>query len=230
MTQGYLSNDTSDEIKMISENSKMIQIDWKEVVDKIKTFIETSIEDYEKQYKFQVNRGKEMQEYKSKQELIEEISKRAKLFIDEFYDIPETDKNELVDGVDRTPAQMISYQLGWIDLIIYWEQQEQKGITVVTPHPDYKWNNLGGLYESFYKQYKEYSLQELGDLFKESERAIIQLIENLTNDELFQSGVGKWTSSTSANWTVWRYVHINTVAPFKSFRAKIRKQKKLKQY
>lgn len=170
-----------------------------------------------------------MQEYKSKQELIEEISKRAELFIDEFSDIPETDTNKLIDGVDRTPAQMISYQLGWMNLILYWEQQEQKGIAVATPHADYKWNNLGGLYESFYKQYEGYSLQELGDLFKVSEQEVIQLIENLTYDELFQSGRRKWASSTPANWPVWKYIHINTVAPFKSFRTKIRKWKKLNQ-
>jgi len=48
-------------------------------------------------------------------------------------------------------------------------------------------------------------------LFKASERAIIQLIENLTYDELFQSGRRKWASSTPANWPVWKYVHINTV-------------------
>ena len=46
-----------------------------------------------------------MPEYKSKQELIDEISNRAKLFIDEFSGIQETDKDKLVDGVDRTPAQ-----------------------------------------------------------------------------------------------------------------------------
>lgn len=176
-----------------------------------------------------INGGNAMQEYKSRQELIDEISKRAKLFIDEFSDIPETDRNKLIDGVDRTPAQMIAYQLGWINLILSWEQQEQQGMTVATPHPDYKWNKLGGLYKSFYKQYEEYSLQELVDLFQESERQIIQLIENLTNDELFQSGERKWASSTSANWPIWKWIHINTVAPFKSFRTKIRKWKKLNQ-
>ncbi len=93
-----------------------------------------------------------MQGYKNKQELIEEISKRAKLFIHEFSDIPETDKDKLVDNADRTPAQMIAYQLGWLNLILSWERQERQGITVITPHPDYKWNNLGGLYESFYKR------------------------------------------------------------------------------
>lgn len=168
-----------------------------------------------------------MQQYESKQELISEISKRAKLFIDEFSDIKEADKNKLIDGVDRTPAQMIAYQLGWLNQILAWERQEQRGITVVTPHPDYKWNNLGGLYESFHKQYEHYSLQELCNMFWEAEQQIEKLIELFNDTELFQSDGRKWASSTPANWPVWKWIHINTVAPFTTFRAKIRKWKKL---
>lgn len=170
-----------------------------------------------------------MQEYKSKEELIDEILNRGKLFIDEFSDIEETDKDKLIDGVDRTPAQMIAYQFGWINLIIDWEKQEQQGITVITPSADYKWNNLGGLYESFYKQYENYSLQELCSMFEEAEQKIIKLAESYTNTELFQSAGRKWASSTPANWPIWKWIHINTVAPFKSFRSKIRKWKKLNQ-
>lgn len=56
--------------------------------------------------------------YKNREELILEISKRAKLFINEFDDISEKDKDKFIDEVDRTPAQMIAYQLGWMNLII----------------------------------------------------------------------------------------------------------------
>lgn len=167
-----------------------------------------------------------MQEYQSKQELIDEISNRAKLFIDEFSDIDEADRNKLVDGVDRTPAQMIAYQLGWLNLILDWEQKEKQGIIVITPHPDYKWNNLGGLYEAFYKQYDGYSLNELCAMFKEMEHKIVELIHSYTETELFQPGGRTWSSSTPANWAIWKWIHINTVAPFKSFRSKIRKWKK----
>ncbi|SET87021.1 ClbS/DfsB family four-helix bundle protein [Lacrimispora sphenoides] len=168
-----------------------------------------------------------MTEYKDKQELIDEILNRAKLFIDEFSDIQETDKDKQIDGVDRTPVQMIAYQLGWLNLLLYWEEQEQQGNTVVTPHPDYKWNNLGGLYESFYRQYEIYSLQELCTMFKETVQKIINLTEHYEETELFQPGSRKWASSTPSNWAVWKWIHTNTVAPFKSFRSKIRKWKKL---
>lgn len=168
-----------------------------------------------------------MTEYKDKQELIDEILNRAKLFIDEFLDIQETDKDKQIDGVDRTPVQMIAYQLGWLNLLLQWEEQEQQGNTVVTPHPDYKWNNLGGLYESFYRQYETYSLQELCTMFKEMVQKINNLTEHYEDTELFQPGSRKWASSTPSNWAVWKWIHTNTVAPFKSFRSKIRKWKKL---
>ncbi|MBZ6006969.1 ClbS/DfsB family four-helix bundle protein [Paraclostridium bifermentans] len=170
-----------------------------------------------------------MVEYKNREELILEISNRSKLFIGEFNSINEKDKDKLIDGVDKTPAQMIAYQLGWMNLILDWESKEQQGIAVITPTPGYKWNNLGGLYESFYKKYDAYTLAELCDMFVETENKIIQLINTYTDTELFQQGGRKWSSSTPSNWPIWKWIHINTVAPFKSFRTKIRKWKKLQQ-
>lgn len=170
-----------------------------------------------------------MAEYQNREELILEISNRAKLFIEEFNEIDGKDKDRLVDGVDRTPAQMIAYQLGWMNLILDWEEQEQQGQIVITPTPDHKWNNLGGLYESFYEKYKGYSLKELCTMFTRAEQQIVELINSYTDDELFEQGGRKWSSSTPSNWPIWKWIHINTVAPFKTFRTKIRKWKKLQQ-
>ncbi len=170
-----------------------------------------------------------MVEYKDREELILEISNRAKLFIKEFDDVNEKDKDKLIDGVDRTPSQMISYQLGWMNLLLDWEKEEQQGHTVITPTKNYKWNNLGGLYESFYNEYDKYTLKELRDLFIKKEQQIIELINSYTDVELFEQGGRDWSSSTPSNWPIWKWIHINTVAPFKSFRTKIRKWKKLQQ-
>ncbi|MEW3513759.1 ClbS/DfsB family four-helix bundle protein, partial [Clostridium butyricum] len=74
--------------------------------------------------------------YKNREELILEISKRAKLFINEFDDISEKDKDKFIDEVDRTPAQMIAHQVGWMNLIIDWENKEKEGQNVITPAPN----------------------------------------------------------------------------------------------
>ena len=73
-----------------------------------------------------------MQEYLNRKELINEINKRAKLFIDEFEKITDESKDTLVEGVDRSPAQTIAYQLGWMKLVLSWEEKEKKGGKVVT--------------------------------------------------------------------------------------------------
>lgn len=170
-----------------------------------------------------------MAEYQNRQEFISEISKRAKLFIEEFDDVNEINKDILLNEVDRTPAQMIAYQLGWMNLLLNWESQEQKGNRVITPTSEYKWNNLGGLYNSFYKEYNKYTLKELCAEFLKKQEEIIELINSYTDEDLFNKGGRKWASSTPSNWAIWKWIHINTVAPFKSFRVKIRKWKKLQQ-
>ena len=170
-----------------------------------------------------------MQEYLNKKELINEINKRAKLFIDEFEKITDENKDTLVEGVDRSPAQMIAYQLGWMKLVLSWEEKEKKGGKVVTPKEGYKWNKLGDLYKSFYEEYKDYSMEKLMTEFNISVEKITDLVESYTEKELFETGARQWASSTSSNWPDWKQIHINTVAPFKTFRTKIRKWKKLNQ-
>ncbi len=166
-----------------------------------------------------------MQQYKNKQELIDEINKQANLFISEFKDIE--NKDLIVDGVDRTPAQMISYQLGWMNLILFWEQDEKNGNKVITPTPEYKWNNLAALYQNFYKTYERNSLTELVNLFVKLKDRVVDLVNSYTDKELFEQGTRDWASSTPSNWPIWKWIHINTVAPFKNFKSKIRKWKKI---
>lgn len=168
-----------------------------------------------------------MQSYKDKTELIEELRKRYELYDQEFNTIKEDEKDLLQQGVDKTPSQNISYQLGWTHLLLQWESDESKGLEVKTPTPDYKWNNLKGLYQSFYDQYGSHSLQQQRELLQTQVNEIITWIESLDHDTLFTPGQRKW-ATTPAQWPVWKWIHINTVAPFKNFRTPLRKWKKEK--
>ena len=168
-----------------------------------------------------------MQTYENKEDLTAAMKKAAQLFIGEFDTIKGADKDKLIDGVDRTPAQMIAYQLGWMNLIMKWDKDELEGKEVKTPSQEYKWNNLGALYKSFYKEYGNYSLPELRKFFSDCLEQMLTWVNNFSNQELFAQDVRKWASLTPAKWPVWKWVHINTVAPFKSFRTKIRKWKRL---
>ncbi|RLJ31949.1 hypothetical protein CLU97_1390 [Chryseobacterium sp. 7] len=168
-----------------------------------------------------------MQTYKDKAALIEEIRKRHIMYDEEFNDIKEEERDLLKLRIDKTPSQNISYQLGWTHLLLQWEADEQKGIDVKTPTPEYKWNNLGGLYQSFYNKYGSHSLQKQRELLQNQVNKIINWIESLDDETLFTPGQRKW-ATTSAQWPVWKWIHINTVAPFKNFRLQLRKWKKEK--
>lgn len=168
-----------------------------------------------------------MQEYKSKETLIEEIKKTASQFIQEFDDIEETDINVRMEGIDRTPREIIAYQLGWMSMIRGWDSDELADKEVITPAPGCKWNQMGKLYENFYMEYSTQSLKQLKQMFHDSVSGIILWIQDFSEEELFTPGGRKWAQSTPSNWPIWKWIHINTVAPFKSFRSKIRKWKKL---
>lgn len=168
-----------------------------------------------------------MKEYSGKQSLVNEIKRTADLFIKEFEDVPENETNTQIDGVERTPKQMIAYQLGWMNLLLDWDRDEVAGKEVFMPSLGYKWNQLGKLYQSFYKEYQDQTLHELMEKFVKTVDLLTKWLDDFSDEELFQPGGRKWASQAPSNWPIWKWVHINTVAPFKSFRSKIRRWKKL---
>lgn len=164
--------------------------------------------------------------YESKQELIETIQRVYLLFDDEFSEVSESDKDKLVEGVDRTPAQMIAYQMGWMNLVMGWDQDERTGKDVMMPAPGYQWNQLGALNASFYYKYADLSLVQLRSMFRETEQQWVNWIDSLSEEELFVQGIRKWTG-TKPGWAMVKWIQINSVAPFKSFRTNIRKWKRV---
>lgn len=164
-------------------------------------------------------------EYSSKQELLDTIHALYLLLDAEFDGIDNTYKDTRIPEVDKTPAEIITYQLGWLELVMDWDQSELEGRTFLMPAQDFKWNELGGLVQSFYSRYAEYSLPGLRELLRQSEQQWLEWVGTLTEEELFIQGSRKWTG-TKEHWPMARWIHINSAAPFKSFRGKIRKWKK----
>lgn len=170
-----------------------------------------------------------MKQYASKEELKEEIIKSYKKYIEEFNDIDENLKDKRIEEVDRTPAENLSYQVGWTSLLLKWEESEKAGIEVKTPSEKFKWNELGKLYEWFNESYSNLSLKELKSILDENINKILKLIDDMTEEELFNPHMRRWAddATKTAVWEVYKFIHVNTVAPFKTFRTKIRKWKKL---
>lgn len=170
-----------------------------------------------------------MRTYKDKEELKGEIIKSFEKYISEFDDIPEILKDKRADDVDRTPAENLAYQVGWTTLLLKWENDEKNGISVKTPSDMFKWNRLGDLYQWFTDTYSHLSLAQLKEMLTENVNSVCKMIDSMSEEELFLPHMRKWADSATktAVWQVYKFIHVNTVAPFGTFRTKIRKWKKL---
>ena len=173
-----------------------------------------------------------MRTYKDKDELKNEIRQSFEKYISEFDTIPEALKDKRVPGVDRTPAENLAYQVGWTTLLLKWEADEKRGMNVKTPSEQFKWNQLGGLYQWFTDTYAHLSLAELKGKLSENIAAIKTMIDSMSEEKLFQPHMRRWAddATKTAVWEVYRFIHVNTVAPFGTFRTKIRKWKKAALY
>ena len=170
-----------------------------------------------------------MKTYASREELKDEIKKTHSRFIAEFDNIPEEKKDLRAEGVDRTPAENLAYQVGWTTLLLKWEQDERNGLEVKTPSEQFKWNQLGELYQWFTDTYAGLSLHELRAMLDRNIQGICKMIDSMSDEELFAPHRRRWAdgATKSAVWEVYKFIHVNTVAPFGTFRTKIRKWKKL---
>ena len=153
-----------------------------------------------------------MRAYTSKEELKDEIKKTYTKFIAEFDNIPEEMKDLRAEDVDRTPAENLAYKVGWTTLVLKWEQDERNGLEVKTPSDQFKWNQLGELYQWFTDTYAHLSLQELKAELNENVKSICAMIDSLSADELFKPHMRKWAddATKAAVWEV-------TAPPFSIF-------------
>ena len=168
--------------------------------------------------------------YKDKKELKTEIKTEINKALEQY--ILEFDNNlkdKRADEVDRTPAENLAYQVGWTSLVLKWEEDERKGLQVKTPSDEFRWNQLGELYQWVTDTYAHLSLQELKAKLNENIHSIYAMIDSLSEEELFESHMRKWAdeATKTATWEVYKFIHVSTVAPFGTFRTKIRKWKKI---
>lgn len=152
--------------------------------------------------------------YNNKLELIDAIKSNADLFIREYSDIKDEAMDTTYEEIEYSPYQMLAFCIGWMDLVLSWEEEEQNGIQKTVLATEWKWNDLDWLYQSFYDGYKKFSLKELVDNFNQKIDSIIQLINNFSDEDLFNEGRRAWAKTNGKEFSVCRLIHLNTIANF----------------
>ncbi|MCT7567886.1 ClbS/DfsB family four-helix bundle protein [Aliarcobacter butzleri] len=160
----------------------------------------------------------------NKEELILAINTNYKKLKKELENIP-IELTTLKDleghskGTLMSINNLLSYLLGWQELVLKWNVKKQNKEEVDFPETGYKWNQLGKLAQKFYDDYKNDDFNTL--LFKLDKKVeeILKLIENKSNKELYEV-------SWYEKWTLGRMIQFNTSSPYANAKARIRRWKK----
>lgn len=151
----------------------------------------------------------------SKSELIEAINKNYASLVKKLAAVPAQKAFQPLmeghaKGTTMSAAQLVSYLIGWGELVLSWHAQEARGSKIVFPEVGFKWNELGKLAQKFYRDYQDITdYKVLLQRLETNEHDIIKLLESLTNDDLYGSA---WCE----NYTRGRMIQLNTSSPYKN--------------
>lgn len=158
----------------------------------------------------------------SKAELIQAINKNFARLEKKLQQVPaEVAFQPLLPGHVKhsviSVAQLVSYLIGWGELVLHWHQQEADGQTIAFPAAGYKWNQLGQLAQKFYQDYATITdYAELLQRLEQNKNQLLQLIEQFSDDKLYQQAwYGKWTRG--------RMIQFNTASPYSNAAGRLNK-------
>lgn len=111
---------------------------------------------------------------------------------------------------------LVSYLLGWNQLVIQWITEDEKGIPVDFPATGYQWNQLGLLAQKFYADYAHLDFLSLMTELQSAQKQILQLIDERTDAILYGQ---PWYTK----WTMGRMISFNTSSPYANANGRLRK-------
>ena len=160
---------------------------------------------------------------KTKKELLKNIRQAYLNLDEEVADISVQHERLKSIEIGLCPCDIIAYQIGWGDLLLGWEHQELEGSVPEMPAQGYRWNQLKELALSFYAQSADKSLSELRSEFNSTYRSLFEWINSTEDRILFDKGHRAWAGE---KWPLIKWIQVNTIAPYRSARTKIRRWKK----
>jgi len=161
---------------------------------------------------------------KNKNELLQAIDMAYERLKIELLTIPPelTAAAELeghVKGSVISVNNLLSYLIGWGELVIKWYTKKEAGEAVEFPDTGYRWNELGRLAQKFYKDYEGHGFHALTDRLEQVVSAIRDIVQQKSDTELYGM---PWYKQ----WPLGRMIQFNTSSPYGNARARIRRWKK----
>jgi len=143
-------------------------------------------------------------------------------------ELPESlHKSEIIIGFDKkiiSVSNVLSYLLGWTNMVLTWYKQGKKGIIFIMPGEGFDTWNYEKITEYFYEKYRSVNRHKQCLLLKESTYKIIKIIETESQlDNLDKLGVWEWcTLKSGKKWPLKKWITVNSLSPYKRALSKIK--------
>ncbi|NVE00601.1 ClbS/DfsB family four-helix bundle protein [Massilia sp. BJB1822] len=157
----------------------------------------------------------------TRQQLLEAIDSNYQKLASDLARIPvERSKEKTMEGhaqgSQMSVADLVSYLIGWNELVLKWCERKSQGKPVDFPETGYKWNELGRLAQKFYADYSTLDYPALLQQFADVKARITALVESETDATLYgESWYEKYPKG--------RMIQFNTSSPYANARARLRK-------
>jgi hypothetical protein len=133
-----------------------------------------------------------MSKYKSKQQLLDEISKE-KHVLDKVLESVDRTKLCLAGAcVDWSIKDLICHLAEWQEMVLSWYETGLAGKSPEVPGKGYKWSQLPELNKEIYKKYKNITWEEAQQFFQKSEAKIMIVIAKLEEETLLKPALYPW--------------------------------------
>ncbi len=92
---------------------------------------------------------------------------------------------------------VLAHLFEWMQMCMDWHKTGLRNEIPVLPAPGFKWNQTPQLNQHIYEKYQDMPLEEVLGKFEASSQEILEIIQALSNKELFTAGHFAWTKKNT---------------------------------
>lgn len=136
---------------------------------------------------------------KNKTDLLENAETSFKKMNDmiENFTPEQQESNFPMPTMNRNIRDLLAHMYEWQIMLFDWYETGQRGEKPEIPAPNHNWRTTPLLNKEIHAKYESMSLKEAKKKLNDSHTRMIELIQSLTNDQLFLKNQVAWTKSTT---------------------------------
>jgi hypothetical protein len=98
---------------------------------------------------------------------------------------------------DKNLRDLLIHLYEWHQLLLNWVQSNMTGNKEDFLPKPYNWKTYGEMNIELWKKHQDTHLENAEEMVKKSHKALLELIQHFSNDELFTKQIFNWTGTTT---------------------------------